>query len=155
MERPTDANKNMKPPRTLQCSVMNVTGNMSPHQDDVVDTNDKCDPTKSSLVEFSDCGGAVLEEQPAKLAESFRLFLQGLGHLSHLSIPRYSIAGRLADQAAEFKKKYGPNIAAPRRLSAAFSGDDEYRPRSSNEHIVYDQELQLVVDSFDDKNVKL
>jgi hypothetical protein len=63
-----------------RCTVINITGFSSPHKDDVIDTNDRCDPTMSSYVEFSDCGGAVLEEQPAKLAEAIRLFLQGLGH---------------------------------------------------------------------------
>ncbi|CAF1022306.1 unnamed protein product [Didymodactylos carnosus] len=136
----------------FKCSVINVTGFTSPHKDDVVDTNDKCDPAKSSLVEFSDCGGFVLEEQPAKMAESFRLFLQGLGYLSHLSIPRYSIAGRLAEQSMEFKKKHGDNTGAPRRLSAPFDSQD-YMPRRSSQ--MYDQELTLVVDSFDEQNVKL
>ncbi len=39
----------------------------------------------SSYVEFADCGGAVLEEQPAKTAEAIRLFLQGLGHSKSLN----------------------------------------------------------------------
>lgn len=63
-----------------RCTVLNVTGFSSPHKDDVVETHDQCDPTTSSYLEFSDCGGAVLDEQPAKLAEAIRLFLQGLGH---------------------------------------------------------------------------
>jgi len=63
-----------------RCVIMNITGFSSPHKDDVIDTNDRCDPAKSSYVEFADCGGAVLDEQPAKTAEAIRLFLQGLGH---------------------------------------------------------------------------
>ncbi|CAF4428268.1 unnamed protein product, partial [Adineta steineri] len=81
MERPNETNKNANPPITLTCTIMHITGFTSPHKDDVIDTNDKCDPTKSSYVEFSDCGGAVLDEQPAKTAEAIRLFLQGLGHI--------------------------------------------------------------------------
>jgi len=46
----------------------------------VIETNDNCDPTRTTYVEFTDCGGAILDEQPAKLAEAIRLFLQGLGH---------------------------------------------------------------------------
>ena len=65
---------------SYRCTIINITGFSSPHKDDVIDTNDRCDPTMSSYVEFSDCGGAVLEEQPAKTAEAIRLFLQGLGH---------------------------------------------------------------------------
>jgi hypothetical protein len=63
-----------------RCTVLNVTGFSSPHKDDVIDTNDRCDPGKASYVEFADCGGAILDEQPAKMAEAIRLFLQGHGH---------------------------------------------------------------------------
>jgi hypothetical protein len=70
---------------------MNITGFSSPHKDDVIDTNDRCDPAMSSYVEFSDCGGAVLEEQPAKLAEAIRLFLQGLGHSKSSKIFRLKL----------------------------------------------------------------
>jgi hypothetical protein len=59
---------------------MNITGFSSPHKDDVIDTNDRLDPSLTSYVEFADCGGAILDEQPAKLAESILLFLQGLGY---------------------------------------------------------------------------
>ena len=31
-----------------------------------------------------ECGGMVLEEAPDKLAESFRLFLQGMGHSTYI-----------------------------------------------------------------------
>ena len=55
-------------------------GDHSPHDDDVVETNGRLDPTKSAFVKFADCGGLVLEEQPAKMAEAFRHFLQGLGY---------------------------------------------------------------------------
>ena len=63
---------------------MNVTGFSSPHKEDVISTNDRCDPAKTSYVEFTDCGGATIEEQPAKLAEAIRLFLQGLGYSKKL-----------------------------------------------------------------------
>jgi hypothetical protein len=105
MERPNESNKNANPPKTLKykkkklysekkiffynssyrCTIINITGFSSPHKDDVIDTNDRCDPTMSTYVEFSDCGGAVLEEQPAKTAEAIRLFLQGLGHRMSLN----------------------------------------------------------------------
>ena len=70
----------------FRCTVINLTGFSSPHKDDVIDTNDRCDPSITSYVEFADCGGAVLEEQPAKTAEAIRLFLQGLGHSESFSI---------------------------------------------------------------------
>ncbi|CAF0744891.1 unnamed protein product [Adineta steineri] len=161
MERPNEMNKNANPPITLTCTIMHITGFTSPHKDDVIDTNDKCDPTKSSYVEFSDCGGAVLDEQPAKTAEAIRLFLQGLGHISHMSIPKYSIANRVAEQAAENKRRNGSLGRISRRGSAPFDSVDSglYRRDSQEDDNVgddyYGHELQLRVDSFDDRNVKL
>jgi len=87
----------------FKCAVLNVMGDHSPHEDDVVETNGRLDPAKSSFVKFADCGGMVLEEQPAKMAESLRHFLQGLGYVPHLSITRHSIANRNSEQAIRQK----------------------------------------------------
>ncbi|XP_037903488.1 protein NDRG3 isoform X4 [Hermetia illucens] len=64
---------------TLKMPVMNITGALSPHVDDTVTLNGRLDPTNSTWMKISDCA-MVLEEQPAKLAEAFRLFLQGEGY---------------------------------------------------------------------------
>jgi hypothetical protein len=168
-----------------RCTVLNITGFSSPHKDDVIDTNDRCDPAMTSYVEFADCGGAVLDEQPAKTAEAIRLFLQGLGHskwwdfidesfankkrlVAHMSIPRFSIANRLTEQTAEYKRRHDPLVRGSRRGSAPFDAVDSglYRNDSQdeeeeeagiidNERNDYEHELQLRVDSFDDRNVKL
>jgi hypothetical protein len=66
--------------REFSCPILNVMGDHSPHDDDVVETNGRLDPTNSSFVKFADCGGMVLEEQPGKMAEAMRHFLQGLGY---------------------------------------------------------------------------
>jgi len=145
MERP---NKDAK---SLKCTIINITGSSSPHKDDVIDTNDRCDPALTSYVEFTDCGGAVLDEQPAKLAEAIRLFLQGLGYMSHLSIPRYSTANRLAEQAAEYKRRHGSFSKVPRRLSSQVDSRDYGQEDPTD----FEEELQLRVDSLDNRNVKL
>uniref|UniRef100_A0A1B6CKS7 Protein NDRG3 n=1 Tax=Clastoptera arizonana TaxID=38151 RepID=A0A1B6CKS7_9HEMI len=64
---------------TLTMPVMNITGALSPHVDDTVTLNSRLDPTNSSWMKISDCG-MVLEEQPNKVSEALRLFLQGLGY---------------------------------------------------------------------------
>ncbi|XP_072400114.1 protein NDRG3 isoform X3 [Diabrotica undecimpunctata] len=64
---------------SLAMPVMNITGSMSPHMEDTVTFNGRLDPTNSSWMKISDCG-MVLEEQPAKVSEAFRLFLQGEGY---------------------------------------------------------------------------
>ncbi|XP_015185378.1 PREDICTED: protein NDRG3 isoform X5 [Polistes dominula] len=64
---------------TLSVPVMNITGALSPHVDDTVTLNGRLDPTNSTWMKISDCG-MVLEEQPGKVSEAFRLFLQGEGY---------------------------------------------------------------------------
>ena len=46
---------------------MLLVGDDSPHLDDVVAMNNGLDPSKTSLVKVSDCGGLILEEQPEKV----------------------------------------------------------------------------------------
>jgi pimeloyl-ACP methyl ester carboxylesterase len=64
---------------TLNVPVLNITGALSPHIDDTVTFNGRINPEKSSWMKIQDCG-LVLEEQPGKLAEAFKLFLQGEGY---------------------------------------------------------------------------
>ncbi|XP_013179463.1 PREDICTED: protein NDRG3 isoform X2 [Papilio xuthus] len=64
---------------TLRAPVLNITGALSPHVDDTVTFNGRLQPTNSTWMKISD-SGMVLEEQPAKISEAFRLFLQGEGY---------------------------------------------------------------------------
>lgn len=66
--------------KNFQCPVMLVAGDYSPHLDDTIYMNGRLDPTNSTWIKFT-CGGMILEEVPAKMTESFFLFLQGLGHV--------------------------------------------------------------------------
>lgn len=74
---------------TLNMPVMNITGALSPHMDDTVTFNGRLDPRNSSWMKISDCG-MVLEEQPAKVSEAFRLFLQGEGYAINVGRRRSS-----------------------------------------------------------------
>ncbi|XP_073973018.1 misexpression suppressor of KSR 2 isoform X6 [Rhodnius prolixus] len=87
MTRCTDANR--KEGLTLAMPVMNITGSLSPHVDDTVTLNSRLDPTNSSWMKISDCG-MVLEEQPSKISEALRLFLQGLGYAVRVGRKRIS-----------------------------------------------------------------
>uniref|UniRef100_A0A1Y1NCE7 Protein NDRG3 n=1 Tax=Photinus pyralis TaxID=7054 RepID=A0A1Y1NCE7_PHOPY len=78
IQRELDPNKR-KEANTLHMPVLNITGARSPHVDDTITLNGRLDPTNSSWMKISDCG-MVLEEQPAKVSEAFRLFLQGEGY---------------------------------------------------------------------------
>ncbi|XP_045464884.1 protein NDRG3 isoform X2 [Harmonia axyridis] len=83
IHRDVDPSKNKE--STLRMPVMNITGSLSPHADDTVTFNGRLDPSNSSWMKISD-SGMVLEEQPAKVSEAFRLFLQGEGYGNHVEL---------------------------------------------------------------------
>lgn len=90
INRETDPSK---PPSgsTVKVPVLNMTGALSPHVDDTVTFNSRLDPTNSTWMKIQDCG-MVIEEQPAKVVEAFRLFLQGCGFALKLA-RRTSVQG--------------------------------------------------------------
>jgi len=64
---------------TLEMPVLNLVGIYSPHIEDSVTTNGKLAPAKTNWMKIQDAA-MVLEEQPGKVVEAFRLFLQGQGY---------------------------------------------------------------------------
>lgn len=74
--------------RTLKCSTLLVVGDNSPAVEAVVDCNSKLDPTKTTLLKMADCGGLPQVDQPAKVIEAFKYFIQGMGYLSCASMTR-------------------------------------------------------------------
>ncbi|XP_054156853.1 protein NDRG3-like [Oppia nitens] len=65
--------------RNFRCSVAVICGQNSAHVDESVKMNSRLLPSDSTWIKLSDAS-MVLEEQPHKVAETFRLFLQGLGY---------------------------------------------------------------------------
>jgi pimeloyl-ACP methyl ester carboxylesterase len=86
--------------RMIRCPTMMITGNFSPHVDDTVTMNGRLDPSNSNWMKIQDCG-LVLEEQPAKVSEAIRLFLQGQGYVPTLSHKKMSIS-----RAASIDEEY-------------------------------------------------
>lgn len=80
---PTSANLN-----TIRCPALLVVGDSSNVGDAVVECNSKLDPTKTSLLKMSDCGGLPQVAQPNKLTEAFKYFVQGMGHMPSSSMTR-------------------------------------------------------------------
>lgn len=70
--------------RTIRCRSLMLVGDDSPHIDQVVDMNGRMLPEETDLMKIADCGGMPLEEQPGKVCEAFRLFLQGMGYVPSL-----------------------------------------------------------------------
>ncbi|XP_042345816.1 protein NDRG1-like [Plectropomus leopardus] len=74
--------------RTLKCSSLLVVGDNSPAVEAVVDCNSKLNPTKTTLLKMADCGGLPQVDQPAKVIEALKYFIQGMGYLSSASMTR-------------------------------------------------------------------
>ncbi|XP_008321638.1 protein NDRG1 isoform X2 [Cynoglossus semilaevis] len=86
MERPVPGvNINV---RTLKCPTLLIVGDNSPVVEAVVDCNSKLNPTKTTLLKMADCGGLPQVDQPAKVTEAFKYFIQGMGYLSSASMTR-------------------------------------------------------------------
>ena len=56
-----------------------MTGDQSPHADATVVFNGRLQPHRCTWMKIQDAA-MILEEQPAKVAEAVKLFLQGLGY---------------------------------------------------------------------------
>ncbi|KAL2102015.1 hypothetical protein ACEWY4_003776 [Coilia grayii] len=74
--------------RTLKCSSLLVVGDSSPAVDAVVDCNSKLNPTKTTMLKMQDCGGLPQVDQPGKLVEAIKYFIQGLGYMASASMTR-------------------------------------------------------------------
>uniref|UniRef100_A0AAY5ELN6 N-myc downstream regulated 1a n=1 Tax=Electrophorus electricus TaxID=8005 RepID=A0AAY5ELN6_ELEEL len=74
--------------RTIKCPSLLVVGDNSPAVDAVVECNTKLDPTKTTLLKMADCGGLPQVDQPGKLTEAFKYFIQGMGYMPSASMTR-------------------------------------------------------------------
>ncbi|XP_071812373.1 protein NDRG3-like isoform X2 [Apostichopus japonicus] len=92
LRRELDRTRRVTSP-SFDCDSLLVAGANSPHLNDTVEMNSRLNPQKATWIKLSDCGGMILEEQPGKLTEAFRLFLQGLGYVLKLrpSAPAHSV----------------------------------------------------------------
>jgi len=74
--------------KTLQPPVLNLVGIHSPHIEESVNFNGRLTPSKTNWIKVQDAA-MVLEEQPHKVCQALRLFLQGQGYC--LNIRKMSI----------------------------------------------------------------
>jgi len=113
--------------RTPKVPILNMTGALSPHVDDTVTFNGRLDPGNSTWMKLQDCG-MVLEEQPAKVVEAFRLFLQGNGFALKL-------ARKASTNAPEVPASVSPSSTIALTSSSASSPTE---PVSPGEGIIAD-----------------
>jgi len=71
---------------TLKPPVLNLVGIHSPFIDESVTFNGSLTPSKTNWIKIQDAA-MVLEEQPGKVCQAFRLFLQGQGYCLKLRKP--------------------------------------------------------------------
>ncbi|XP_037640212.1 protein NDRG1-like [Sebastes umbrosus] len=74
--------------RTLKCSSLLIVGDSSPYVEAVVDCNSKLNPVKATLLKMADCGGLPQVDQPAKVIEAMKYFIQGMGYMSSAGMTR-------------------------------------------------------------------
>uniref|UniRef100_A0AAY5KQD1 N-myc downstream regulated 1a n=1 Tax=Esox lucius TaxID=8010 RepID=A0AAY5KQD1_ESOLU len=67
--------------RTLKCPSLLVVGDSSPAVDAVVSTH-------TLMLLMADCGGLPMVDQPGKLTEAFKYFIQGMGYMPAASMTR-------------------------------------------------------------------
>lgn len=128
--------------KNFKCTVMLVAGALSPHLDDTVNMNGRMDPTTSSWMKISDCG-MVLEEQPGKVGEAFRLFLQGLGYALNSSQRRSSAAS--LNEALEMRRRSSLTASAHNAVpSLAGQKLSSVRQTSLEEEANAKQEVHIV-----------
>jgi len=80
--------------RTIRCRSLILVGDDSPHMEEAVDMNGNMLPEQTDFMKIADCGGMPLEEQPGKVCEAFRLFLQGMGYVPSLK-QMHSVAAEI------------------------------------------------------------
>lgn len=85
--------------RTIKCQTMLLVGDDSPFDDEVMEMNGRMDPEKTDFMKIADCGGMPLEEQPGKVCEAFRLFLQGMGYIPTLKAPDHRQSNKAPTQS--------------------------------------------------------
>uniref|UniRef100_A0AAY4CGJ8 Protein NDRG2 n=1 Tax=Denticeps clupeoides TaxID=299321 RepID=A0AAY4CGJ8_9TELE len=87
IERPVPGgNMNVK---TLKCPSLLVVGDSSPAVDAVVDSNSRLDPTITTLLKVCTCVQTEqLVDEPGKLTEAIKYFVQGMGYMASASMTR-------------------------------------------------------------------
>ena len=70
--------------------------------------------------------------------------------MSHLSIPRFSTANRIAEQVADYKRHHGSFSKVPRRLNSQIDSTD-YTHNTSDD----DDEFQLRIDPTDNRKMQI
>ena len=76
------------PLNKINCQTLLICGDFGSNLEEVTELNSRLDPSRTQFVKMSDTGGMPLLESPAKVAEAFVLFFQGMGYAPNLKAIR-------------------------------------------------------------------
>lgn len=96
----------------IRCPTLIICGHLAPQVDDTVEFNGRMNPELGTWMKIQDCS-LVLEEQPGKVAEALRLFVQGLGY-------SLSVFQRQVDQ-----RKASSSLSSTSEVALADDSDDQ------------------------------
>ncbi|KAI2655143.1 n-myc downstream-regulated gene 1a-1 protein [Labeo rohita] len=99
IERPVQGG--IENPRNLRCPVLLIVGDNSPAVDAVVDSNSRMNPTTTTFLKMADCGGLPQVDQPGKLIEALKYFIQGMGYMPSASMTRLARARTASNSSLE------------------------------------------------------
>ncbi|XP_073703334.1 protein NDRG1b [Garra rufa] len=102
--------------RTLQCPALLIVGDNAPAVDAVVDSNSRMNPTTTTFLKMADCGGLPQVDQPGKLIEAFKYFIQGMGYMPSASMTRLA-RSRTASNSSLNRNRSGTNTDEQRGRS--------------------------------------
>ncbi|XP_048009623.1 protein NDRG1b [Megalobrama amblycephala] len=100
--------------RTLQCPVLLIVGDNSPAVDAVIDSNSRMNPTTTTFLKMADCGGLPQVDQPGKVIEAFKYFIQGMGYMPSASMTRLS-RSRTTSNSSLNRNRSGTNTTDEQR----------------------------------------
>uniref|UniRef100_A0A8C9XUD7 Uncharacterized protein n=1 Tax=Sander lucioperca TaxID=283035 RepID=A0A8C9XUD7_SANLU len=143
--------------RTLKCSTLLIVGDNSPAVEAVVDCNSKLNPTETTLLKMADCGGLPQVDQPAKVIEALKYFIQGMGYckslLGYLTPNYLNLKGELSSESLEWLYDFF-EWRSPRSPLAPVSGKNHpcnFRPvnrRPQRQEVSRDIRSRYVTDCF-------
>merc|ERR1712050_608715 len=100
--------------------------------EDAMEFNSLICPSKSNFVKLADAGAVVYEEQPVKVAEAIRLFLQGIGYLSTVMPTRLARSRSNSVCSTQSIEEYNSTAAAylaqSREEEKSAGGDHDSSP---------------------------
>ncbi|XP_029927511.1 protein NDRG1-like [Myripristis murdjan] len=141
--------------RTLKCSVLLVVGDSSPAVEAVVDCNSKLNPTKTTLLKMADCGGLPQVDQPGKLTEALKYFIQGLGYMSSSSMTRLRSRTTSSSSVSSFDGSRGRTHTNDLQRSRTHSHNTEEKRGRSHTDVSMDSISNSNVDQAIPKSTEV